>query len=257
MERDYRNGKIPELTDSVIIKGFLPYQVYLISARLSDTPNYLSESEYKRILNEQIRVFDIRLELGLNYTFNSFINKLKGLSPAEIERAIQEKIQVYEDATRGMDLQVRNNVADGAKRPYGIDYGTYHYTKCLSSKELAGYYLTYEVNGEPKSNEYFDLWFMKKMCVNLKSELSTMYKRNLLDQFFYGFKPKEHEKTLVGEYLIHWESNKGFWNARSRAKNTITNEYPIIENISDSVIKNWEDKWKEFLSSRTEKNVFN
>jgi len=95
-----------------------------------------------------------------------------------------------------------------------------------------------------------------KYLKKLKSELSELHKWNLLDEFFNGFKPKEHEKTLVGKYLMQWESNKGFWNARSRAKNIIKDEFPIIDSISGSVIKNWEDKWEEFLSSRTEKNGF-
>lgn len=276
MERDYRSGKIPELSNSIIIKGFLPYQVYLISTRLSNTPNYLSESEYKRILKEQIRVFDIRLRLGLNYTFNSFKKKIKGLPMEEIERAIQDKIQIYEDASRNVDLQVRDNVNEGEKRPYGIDYNTYTYTitQLIDKNECPAYFLTYENNEVIESNEYLDLWFNKGFINRLKNidvpELLDSFISNpwdringvakaCINKFISDGNVKPNNEDAAKQYLTIFEivaSKKGcerVWNSikktdtdiREHEDFTFTNSIP-----TNRATHTWLSRYKNIRGQR-------
>lgn len=75
----------------------------------------------------------------------------------------------------------------------------------------------------------------------------------LIKAFVRKFKPRVYSKQMIEDYLKEWERNKGLSDFRKTTMDELESDYPKLGDISDSVIDNWEKKWKKFRDARTEK----
>lgn len=89
--------------------------------------------------------------------------------------------------------------------------------------------------------------------LNLEEVLAINNTEKLIETFVSEiFDPKMYERQMIEDYLKEWEQNQGRSYPRKKTVDKLKADYPILEEVSGSVILNWEDKWEGFRDARTE-----